>query len=153
MKKILAVILSLIVFGVAGALAYNCYKQNHNRKSAEKTVTAFVDSANDQNINKMLEYIEPTEAQLISFGISKLDEATDSETFSKLKKWLPYISDVTDLQVIPQFDVSVKNSEINDNNADVTAILTNKKSNAQTECVFKLIKIESKWYLQYVTVN
>lgn len=37
--------------------------------------------------------------------------------------------------------------------SNVTATLTNQKNKSQTECVFKLIKIENKWYLQYVTVS
>lgn len=153
MKKVVVIILSVVVLLTVGVVLFKYYKHNQARKSAEKTVIAFIEVSNEQDINEMLKYIEPTEAQIISFGISKFDDVTNSSAFTKLKKWMPYVSDFTNLQFIPQFDVSINNCDLNDNNADVTATLTNQKNKSQIECVFRLIKIENKWYLQYVTEN
>lgn len=153
MKKIIIVILSVVMLGTACFFAFGYYRREQSRRSAEKTVISFIDSANDQNVSSMLDHIEPTEAELIELGISKLDTVSESSAFSKCKKWLPYIADMTDLELIPQFDAAVSDSAVRDNSADVTAELTNKKTGKKTDCVFRLISIDGKWYIQYIRLN
>ena len=149
MKKVVIIILSMIMLGISALFSYRYYHENHIRKNAEKTVYSFIVAANDQNIEKMLEYIEPAEAQIIETGINKLDSATESTAFTKFKKWLPYISSLTDFEPIPQFSPTIIDSEIHDNNAVITSTLKNKKTNKQTDCVFYLININDNWYIQY----
>ncbi|MBO5559097.1 DUF4878 domain-containing protein [Ruminococcus sp.] len=149
MKKIVFIVASLLLLGISVFFSYKFYHEKHIRKTAEKTVVSFINVANDQNLKKMLEYIEPTEAQIIESAIDKLDSATESTAFTKFKKWLPYISDFTELKPIPQFDSTIVNSEIQDKNANITVTLTNRKTSKETECVFYLIDINGTWYIQY----
>lgn len=149
MKKLMIVI-SMVVLSAAVVFSYGFYRAKTIRSSAEQTVTSFIKAANDQNVNRLLGYIEPTEAQLIELAVERLDSVTDSTAFTKFKKWLPYIADATDLEPIPQFDTRILVTAIEDNSADVNAVLVNTKNDTETECTFKLILIDEKWYVQYV---
>ena len=55
MKKAVVFLLSAAVLIAAGVLSFTYYKHNHDRKSAEKTVMAFIDASNEQNIKVVLE--------------------------------------------------------------------------------------------------
>lgn len=153
MKKIfitVAVLLSAIILLTAIFFVYS-FKKTHNRSTAGDTVYSFIYALNNQNINDMLSCIEPSEAQIIEYAISKADDKIGSGTFSKLKNWLPFLSDFADVNLIPKFDLSIISTEVNDDTAAVTASLTGKESQNTYKCVFHLIKIETNWYIQYAT--
>lgn len=55
------------------------YYNNHNENTAEAAFNSFIYALNHDDVNEMLEYIEPTESSIITAALDKIDELTDSQ--------------------------------------------------------------------------
>lgn len=142
-KIILICILTLIAF-LAGFAGIKYYR-NHNNNTPESAFNSFVYALNQDDIDGMLNYLEPTEAEAASAAIAKIDEITDSQIVATLVKWLPFLSDFTDTKFLPKLNPTIQTVSEEDNKATITVSIDN------TGVFYDvyMIKIDTKWYIQY----
>ena len=149
-KVIVSVVVSVLVIALIG-LVFILYN-NRNSNKPENTIRKFVVALNNDNINGMLEYIEPTEAQLIQNGISKLERITNT-SLDKLIDILPFVTYISDTNLFPEYDIEIVSSDIQDDNtAIVRMVATSKDNDTSTTLYVYMINIEDTWYIQYATI-
>ena len=142
-KIILICILTLIAF-LAGFAGIKYYK-NHTNNTPESAFNSFVYALNHDYIDGMLNYLEPTEAEVASAALAKIDEITDSQIATTLVKWLPFLSDFTDAKFLPKLNPTIQSVSEENNKATITVSIDN------TDVLYDvyMIKIDTKWYIQY----
>lgn len=149
-KIIVSIVVSVLVIALIG-LVFIFYNSRNSNKP-ENTIHKFTTALNNDNINGMLEYIEPTEAQLIQSGISKLERITNT-SLDKLIDILPFVTYISDTDLFPEYDIEIVSSNIQeDNTAIVRIVATSKDSNISTTLDVYMINIEDTWYIQYATI-
>lgn len=140
------------VFCIATVVIFMALLKSCNKNiSPEAVVKLFNVALNQKDIEEMLEYIEPTEAQIINAAISKINDTIGGNTLSVIKSWLPFLSDFTDLELWPEYDCKIISTNVYDNSAKVLTQFVNVSNDDKYELEFILIKIESKWYIQYAS--
>lgn len=142
-KIILMCILSLIAL-LASFIGIKYYR-NHNNNTPESAFNSFVYALNQDDIDGMLIYLEPTEAEVASAALAKIDEITDSQIVATLVKWLPFLSDFTDTKFLPKLNPTIQSVSEEDNKATIRVSL----DNTDTLYDVYMIKIDKKWYVQY----
>lgn len=145
-KKISPVIIILIIVLIIGGIVTGIFVyKSQRRNNPEKTLNSFVRALNHNDINGMLDCIEPTEAELIELGLKKIDEATDSEIAGKLKDYLPFLSAYLKVDIFPEFEIEITNTDIDGEKAVVTIDINESK---QYYNIY-MIELDDKWYIQY----
>ena len=154
MKKIgiiISLILILFFISGVGTLYYRNLETSKTEEvqmcESEKTFRLFVDALNQNHIATALEYVEPTEAQLIKFAINKADELTGNKIVKVFSKWFPFLSDFIGLDVIPELSPQI----ITVDESEETSVITVTLNTNDTVSFYDvyLIKIEEKWFIQY----
>ncbi len=116
-------------------------------KDSEKTFHAFIDAINRNDFNSALNYIEPTEAQLIRLALEKFDKITGSNSINILSKWFPFFSAISGVDVVAELSPTVLSvDEQSDTSVITIAIRT---GDALSFYHVYLIRIEETWYIQY----
>ena len=121
------------------------FYRNHSKKEPVKTINSFIYALNHDNISEMLECIEPTESDIIKSGLEKIDEITDSEIAKKLTDYLPFLSAYLKVDIFPEFDVEIINTDVDGKKAVVTVSINDSEKYYDV----RLIKLDGKWYIQY----
>ncbi len=142
---LLVLILALVLF---------LYFQRNDTTKPETTINSFVSALNDDNINGMLDCIEPSEAQTIRNGISKLESYT-GKSFDKLIELLPFISFVSSTDLFPEYSVEILSTQLSDDGTtaivQITATPIDTESSQSLSFDVNLIKIQDVWYIRYAT--
>lgn len=148
MKKNRVVITAIFLFVMilCGVFGMKYYK-NHNKNTAEAAFNSFIYALNHDDVNEMLEYIEPTEASIITTALDKIDELTDSQIATVLTKWLPFLSDFTEFDILPELSPRIISILENDDEAVITISLDEDEQGTLYDVY--LIRIDKKWYIQY----
>ena len=123
------------------------FYRNHSKKEPVKTIDSFIYALNHDNISEMLECIEPTESDIIKSGLEKIDEITDSEIAKKLTDYLPFLSAYLKVDIFPEFDVEILNTDVDGKKAVVTVSINDSEKYYDV----RLIKLDGKWYIQYAS--
>lgn len=123
------------------------FYRNHSKKEPIKTIDSFMYALNHDNIKGILDCIEPTEADAIKFGLEKIDEITDSEIAQKLTDYLPFLSAYLKIDVFPEFDIEIIDTDVDGKKAVVTISI----NDSETYYDIHLIKLDNKWYIQYAS--
>lgn len=123
------------------------FYRNHSKKEPVKTIDSFIYALNHDNISEMLECIEPTESDIIKSGLEKIDEITDSEIAKKLTDYLPFLSAYLKVDIFPEFDVEIINTDVDGKKAVVTVSINDSEKYYDVH----LIKLDGKWYIQYAS--
>jgi hypothetical protein len=102
----------------------------------------------------MLDCIEPSEAQTIRNGISKLESYT-GKSFDKLIELLPFISFVSSTDLFPEYSVEILSTQLSDDGTtaivQITATPIDTESSQSLSFDVNLIKIQDVWYIRYAT--
>lgn len=149
-KGILFLICGIILAVVVAAviIIVICLQKKEEKKpTPQDAVMGFVAEYNQENINGMLEYIEPSEAELIRSGMQKLDELANSESMKQLVKWMPFLATVAKDVIFQKIEPEIVRVKEDENNAVVTISLENAGKLSYYDV--HMIKIEEKWYIQY----
>ncbi|MDE5771962.1 MAG: hypothetical protein K2I06_10120 [Ruminococcus sp.] len=142
---IIVIVIILVCIGILFGLFFY---RNHSRKEPVKTINSFMYALNHNNINGMLDCIEPTESELIKSGLEKIDEITDSEIAEKLTDYLPFLTAYLKVDLFPkEFDVKIIKTEVDGKKAVVTVSIIDSKIYYD----IYLIKLDGKWYIQYAS--
>ena len=109
---------------------------------------SFVDALNHDNIEKMIEYIDPYEKELISNTIGN-DSNSVYSSVQKLIKLMPFISYVSDKDFLPEYDIDVISEKIENKTAVEKINATNTDNGQEYTLNVYMIQIENQWYIQY----
>lgn len=143
-NKLIIVCILVLIAVLAGVIGIKYYR-NHNNNTPESAFNSFVYALNQDDIDGMLNYLEPTEAEIASAALTKIDEITDSQIVTTLVKWLPFLSDFTDAKFLPKLNPTIQSVSEEHNKATITVSL----DNTDTLYDVYMIKIDNKWYVQY----
>lgn len=143
-NKLVIVCVLVLIASLVGVIGVKYYR-NHNNNKPESAFNSFVYALNQDDIDGMLIYLEPTEAEIASAALAKIDEITDSQIVATLVKWLPFLSDFTDAKFLPKLNPTIQSVLEEDNKATITVSL----DNTDTLYDVYMIKIDKKWYVQY----
>lgn len=145
-NKVVIIILLLFILVLCVTVGLRYYR-NHNNYTPVSALNSFVYALNQNDVEQMLEYIEPTEAEIVRLAIKQIDKMTDSKIAATFTKWLPFLTEFTKLDFIPEIELDIVAVSEDGNNAKITIMLD---PNERTEYYdIYLIQIEKKWYLQY----
>lgn len=140
-------IVLIVVVVCAGAAFTFLYYKYHNQKTPESTLNSFIYALNNDDINGMLEYVEPTESELIKIGLKKFDDITDSKIAEKITTWLPFLSDFLEFNAFPELHPEIVDVIIDGEKSTITIKIEHDDEDTYYDVY--LIQIENKWYIQY----
>ena len=144
-KKITAAIIgSALVLSICTG----CIYPQKSKNTPEMTIMSFVDALNHDNIEKMIEYIDPYEKELISNTIGN-DSNSVYSSVQKLIKLMPFISYVSDKDFLPEYDIDVISEKIENKTAVEKINATNTDNGQEYTLNVYMIQIENQWYIQY----
>ena len=145
---VLIVILMLLVLCLAGILVFLLYQKEHKEQESQPqaAVEAFITELNERDIDGMLRYIEPSEAELIRKGLEKIEGVSDSALMSLLKKTLPFLEH-SGTEQLPEFHPDILSVKEDETTAVVTICFSG--SEGQQFYDVHLIRIGESWYIQY----
>lgn len=143
---VILIVVAVIVLIMGTVFIFMHYK-NQSKKSPEDTFNLFIYALNNDNVEDMLECIEPSEAELIQFGLNKIDDITDSKLIATLTKYMPFLADFTEFDIIPEIHPDVLSVDADKDNATVTIELDGKENKLYYDVY--MIKLDDKWYIQY----
>ncbi len=149
MKKVVTkffIVLTLVLLCLGMTFAFLYYK-HHNQKMPENTLNSFIYALNNDDINGMLEYVEPTEAELIKIGLKKFDDITDSKISEKIATWLPFLADFLEFNAFPELHPEIVDMIIESEKSTITIKIEHDDEDTYYDVY--LIQIEDKWYIQY----
>lgn len=147
-KTIIIVLTVILIFTgiICGIFFFRSKdKKTKNEETPEKTLDSFINVLNHEDISGILDYLEPSEAEILKSEFEKNNEITDSEIIGKLKDYLPFLSELMQSEVLPEFDIKIKNTNIDDKNSVISVDINDTELNYN----IYLIKINNKWYIQY----
>lgn len=145
-SAIIIVVIAVIVL-VAGAVFGFTYHKHHSQKQPEDTFNTFIYALNDNNVEDMLECIEPTEAELIRLALDKIDDVTDSKLVATLVKYLPFLADFTEFDILPELYPDIISADTDTKNSTLKIKLDGKEEKLYYNVY--MIKLDNKWYIQY----
>lgn len=146
-KTVVILVVITVIILIAGAVCGFMYHKHHSKKSPENTFNSFIYALNNDDIEDMLECIEPTEAQLVQLALDKIDDVTDSKIAVTLKKYLPFLADFTELDVFPELHTDIISTDIDKKNARLKIELDGKEDKLYYDVY--MIKLDDNWYIQY----
>ncbi|MBD5160372.1 MAG: hypothetical protein HDT23_09060 [Ruminococcus sp.] len=145
-SAIIIVVIAVIVL-VAGAVFGFTYYKHHSQRQPEDTFNTFIYALNDNNVEDMLDCIEPTEAELIQLALDKIDEVTDSKLIATLVKYLPFLADFTEFDILPELHPDIISADTDTKNSTLKIKLDGKEEKLYYNVY--MIKLDDKWYIQY----
>lgn len=143
---VILVVIAVIILSVGAVFGF-MYHKHHSQKRPENTFNSFIYALNNNNIEDMLECIEPTEAGLIQLALGKIDDVTDSKLVATLTKYLPFLADFTDFDILPELHPDIISADVDKKNATLKIELDGKEGKLYYDVY--MIKLDDKWYIQY----
>ena len=152
-SKIIIGIVVTVIFILIIGIVFVIYTYRNDTTKPECTIHFFETALNNDNINGMLDCIEPSEAKIIRDTISKVENIT-GQSLESLIDIIPFISFVSSTDLFPSYSIDVVSTNIDDN--DTTAIAQinvtpkNLENPTATMLDVYMIKIQDVWYIKYV---
>lgn len=150
-KIIIGTMIAIIFILIVGVI-FTVYVRRNDTSKPEHTIRSFETALNNDNINGMLDCIEPSEAQIIKDTISKVESIT-GQSLDGLIDILPFISFVSSSDLFPSYNLEVISTNIDEDESTaivtIEATPTDKEDSESTLLDVYLIRIEDVWYIRY----
>lgn len=143
---VIVVVIAVIILSVGAVFGF-MYNKNHSQKRPENAFNSFIYALNNNNIEDMLECIEPSEAELIQLALDKIDEITKSKLVATLTKYLPFLADFADFNIFPELHPDIISADVDKKKATLKIELDGKEDKRYYDVY--MIKLDDKWYIQY----
>lgn len=140
--KVILVLLGIMTISLF--VIFLCLYIPRATMSPEDTVTKFSEEFNDGRYNKMLRYIEPSEAKTIKKVIDKLPDGSAEVAF---KTVLPFVSDVTNTKLYPNI------ISINEEKRRAVVTVQFKTIDENHNYDVYLSKKNGIWYIKYIWLS